>query len=131
MLQVGEPHPDRNAQFEYINATAKAFIHDGEPVISVDTKKKENIGNFRNNGVEYRRKGDPRKVLDHDFPFAELGKIAPYGVFCQNNNTGFVNVVTSHDTSDFAVESISRWWFSGVSRQLCKWNNLSINWTYY
>jgi len=112
MLQVGEPHPDRNAQFEHINATAKAFIRDGEPVISVDTKKKECIGNFRNNGQEYRRKGDPRKVLDHDFPIEELGKIAPYGVFCQNDNTGFVNIGTSHDTSDFAVESISRWWFT-------------------
>jgi len=112
MLQVGEPHPDRNAQFEYINATAKAFIRDGEPVISVDTKKKECIGNFRNGGQEYRRKGDPRKVLDHDFPIDELGKIAPYGVFCQNDNTGFVNIGTSHDTSDFAVESISRWWFA-------------------
>jgi hypothetical protein len=110
MLQVGEPHPDRNAQFEYINARAKEFIAAGEPVISVDTKKKENIGNFRNPGSEYRRIQDPRKVLDHDFPIEELGKIAPYGVFCQNDNTGFVNVGTSHDTPEFAVESISRWW---------------------
>jgi len=110
MLQVGEPHPDRNAQFEYINARAKEFIAAGEPVISVDTKKKENIGNFRNPGSEYRRTKDPRKVLDHDFPIEELGKIAPYGVFCQNDNTGFVNVGTSHDTPEFAVESISRWW---------------------
>jgi len=112
MLQVGEPHPDRNAQFEHINATAKAFIEAGEPVISVDTKKKELIGNFKNAGQEYRRKKDARKVLDHDFPIEELGKIAPYGVYCQNDNTGFVNIGTSHDTSNFAVESISRWWFS-------------------
>ena len=111
MLQVGEPHPDRNAQFEHINATAKEFLETGEPVISVDTKKKELIGNFKNPGQEYRRAKDPRKVLDHDFPIEELGKIAPYGVFCQNDNTGFVNLGTSHDTSDFAVESISRWWF--------------------
>jgi hypothetical protein len=111
MLQVGEPHPDRNAQFEHINAMAKSFIEAGEPVISVDTKKKELIGNFKNAGQEYRRKHDPRKVLDHDFPIEELGKIAPYGVYCQNDNTGFVNVGTSRDTSDFAVESISRWWF--------------------
>jgi hypothetical protein len=79
MLQVGEPHPDRNAQFEHINATAKAFIKAGEPVISVDTKKKELIGNFKNPGQEYRRAKDPRRVLDHDFPIKELGKIAPYG----------------------------------------------------
>ena len=110
MLQVGEPHPDRNAQFEHINQTAAKYLKDGIPVISVDTKKKENIGNFANKGTEYRSKKDPRKVLDHDFPIEELGKIAPYGVYNLNNNTGFVNVGTSHDTSEFAIESISRWW---------------------
>jgi hypothetical protein len=110
MLQIGEPHPDRNAQFEHINKTAAEYINAGIPVISVDTKKRENIGNFKNNGNEYRRKKDPRKVLDHDFPIKELGKISPYGVYNLNNNTGFVNVGTSHDTSEFAVESISRWW---------------------
>jgi len=110
MLQIGEPHPDRNAQFEHINGTAAKYIEEGDPVISVDTKKKENIGNFKNNGKEYRQNKDPRKVLDHDFPIKELGKIAPYGVYNLNNNVGFVNVGTSHDTSEFAVESISRWW---------------------
>jgi transposase len=110
MLQVGEPHPDRNAQFEHINNTAAKYLKTGDPVISVDTKKKENIGNFKNNGQEYRDKKDPRKVLDHDFPIEELGKIAPYGVYNLNHNMGFVNVGTSHDTSEFAVESISRWW---------------------
>jgi hypothetical protein len=110
MLQTGTPHPDRNAQFEIIASKAKEFIEAGEPVISVDTKKKENIGNFKNAGTEWRRGKDARKVLDHDFPIKELGKIAPYGVFCQNDNTGFVNVGTSHDTPDFAVESIARWW---------------------
>ena len=110
MLQVDEPHPDRNKQFEHINATAAKYLEAGDPVISVDTKKKENIGNFKNNGQEYRQKKDPRKVLDHDFPLEELGKISPYGVYNLNNNTGFVNVGTSHDTSEFAVESISRWW---------------------
>ena len=110
MLQVGEPHPDRNAQFEHINKTAKKYLDAGDPVISVDTKKKENIGNFKNNGQEYRPNKDPRKVLDHDFPLEELGKISPYGVYNLNSNTGFVNVGTSHDTSEFAVESISRWW---------------------
>lgn len=112
MLQVGEPHPNRNAQFEHINKTAAEYIKTGVPVISVDTKKKENIGNFKNNGQEYRHKKDPRKVLDHDFPIEELGKISPYGVYNLNNNTGFVNVGTSHDTGEFAVESISRWWES-------------------
>lgn len=110
MLQVGEAHPDRNAQFEHINSTAAKYLESGEPVISVDTKKKENIGNFKNNGQEYRHKKDPRKVLDHDFPIEELRKISPYGVYNLTNNTGFVNVGTSHDTSEFAVESISRWW---------------------
>jgi transposase len=110
MQQVGEAHPDRNAQFEYINKAAEEFIDAGEPVISVDTKKKECIGNFKNNGTEYRRRNDPRKVLDHDFPIAELGKIAPYGIYNLNNNTGFVNIGISHDTAEFAVESISRWW---------------------
>ena len=97
-------------QFEHINATASKYLEDGDPVISVDTKKRENIGNFKNDGQEYRKKKDPRKVLDHDFPIEELGKISPYGVYNLNNNTGFVNVGTSHDTSEFAVESILRWW---------------------
>jgi len=110
ILQVGESHPDRNAQFEHINNTANAFLERGEPVVSVDTKKKENIGNFQNGGSEYRPKGQPRKVFDHDFPIKELGQISPYGVYNVNNNVGFVNVGTSHDTSEFAVESISRWW---------------------
>ena len=78
MFQVGEPHPDRNAQFEHINKVASDYLKAGDPVISVDTKKKESVGNFKNNGVEYRKKGDPRQVLDHDFPLKELGKIAPY-----------------------------------------------------
>jgi hypothetical protein len=110
MLQVGNPHPDRNGQFEFINKKAKEFIDVGEPVISVDTKKKENIGNFKTSGQEYRRSKDPRKVLDHDFPIKELGKISPYGVYNLNHNVGFVNVGTNHDTAEFAVESISRWW---------------------
>jgi hypothetical protein len=112
MLQIGKPHPDRNAQFEYINKIAKEFITAGKHVISVDTKKKENIGNFKNNGQEYCQRGNPRKVLDHDFPIKELGKISLYGVFCQNNNTRFVNLGINYDTADFAVESISIWWAS-------------------
>ena len=110
MLQVGKPHPDRNVQFAFINEKAKSYIASGEPVISVVTKKKENIGNFKNPGQEYRKNKDPREVLDHDFPLKELGKIAPYGVYNLNHNIGFVNVGTSHDTAEFAVEIISRWW---------------------
>jgi hypothetical protein len=110
MLQVGNAHPDRNEQFEYINKKAKAFIKLDEPDISVDTKKKENVGNFKNPGQEYRRNKDPRKVWDHDFPIKELGKISPYGVYNLDHNSGFVNVGTSHDTAEFAVESIFRWW---------------------
>lgn len=107
--QVGVPHKDRNAQFEFINSKAKEFIASKDPVISVDTKKKELIGNFKNNGAEYRPKKEPRRVLDHDFPL-EGGKVSPYGVYVVNNNTAFVNLGTDHDTSAFAVESIRRWW---------------------
>ena len=110
-LQVGEPHPDRDAQFRFINEKSQVFIDAGDPVISVDTKKKELIGNFKNNGSEYRKANDPRQVLDHDFALPELGKVAPYGVYVLNDNTGFVNLGTDHDTSEFAAESICRWWF--------------------
>ena len=110
MLQIGESHPDRNAQFEHINDTAKSFIDDGQPVISVDTKKKEMIGNYKNNGQEYRQQKDPRLVFDHDYPVDELLKVAPYGVYVLNDNTAFVNLGKSSDTSEFAVESIYRWW---------------------
>jgi hypothetical protein len=87
MLQTGAVHPDRNAQFEFINKKAKACIDSGEPVISGDTKKKEHMGNFKNHGTEYRRIKDPRKVLDHDFPITELGKSAPYGVYHRNHTS--------------------------------------------
>lgn len=110
MCQLGSQHPDRNAQFEFINATAKDFIDAGSPVISVDTKKKENIGNFKNEGSEYRPVKESRKVLDHDFPIPELGKATPYGVYVLNNNTGFINLGLSHDTSEFAGASVFRWW---------------------
>lgn len=110
MEQIGEPAPDRNEQFQYINDKAEEFIREGQPVISVDTKKKENIGNFKNPGTEYRKTGDPRHVLDHDFPIAELGKVAPYGIYVLNENTGFVNLGMDHDTAEFSVESIFRWW---------------------
>ena len=107
--QVGAQHVDRDTQFSFINETAKAYINDGCPVISVDTKKKELIGNFKNSGAEYRPKKLPRRVLDHDFPL-DGGKVSPYGVYVINNNTAYVNLGTDHDTSAFAVESIRRWW---------------------
>ena len=110
MEQLGIPSANRNEQFEFINQTAHTYLADGSPVISVDTKKKENIGNFKNDGAEYRKKKDPRKVFDHDFPIPELGKVAPYGVYVLNDNTGFINLGISHDTSEFAVSSISYWW---------------------
>lgn len=110
MEQVSMPSPDHNKQFEFIDHTTHKYLENGEPVISVDTKKKENIGNFKNAGAEYRKQKNPRKVLDHDFPIHELGKVAPYEVYVLNNNTGFVNLGTSHDTSEFAVTSISCCW---------------------
>jgi hypothetical protein len=112
MLQVNEPHPDRDEQFKFINAKASSFLSEGEPVISIDAKKKENIGNFKNNGASYQKKGEPIKVLDHDFPIKELGKVTPYGIYDIGVNEGFVNLGTSKDTAEFAVESISRWWLT-------------------
>lgn len=110
MIQVGSQHVDRDAQFQFINEKAQEFMNAGDPVISTDTKKKELVGNFKNSGAEYRPVKNARKVLDHDFPISELGKVAPYGVYLINDNLGFVNLGTDHDTSAFAVESIRRWW---------------------
>ena len=107
----GSSHPDRNAQFEHINAEVKAFQAAGEPVISVDTKKKEPVGDFKNGGRELRPKGQPEPVRVHDFVIPELGKVAPYGVYDVAANDGWVNLGISHDTAAFAVESIRRWWY--------------------
>jgi len=108
--QEGASHPDRNAQFEYINERAKQFMEAGDPAISVDCKKKELVGNFFNSGREYQPKGNPERVSVHDFPDADLGKVAPYGVYDMADNVGWVNVGVSHETAAFAVESIRRWW---------------------
>ena len=91
-MQVGKAHPGRDEIFRFINDKAAEFIKHGEPVISTDTKKKELIGNFKNNGQEYREVSDPHLVLDHDFAIPELGKVAPYGVYVLNDNTGFINL---------------------------------------
>jgi len=106
----GTSHPDRNAQFEYINAQINAFQTAGQPTISVDTKKKELVGDFKNGGRELRPKGDPEPVRVHDFAIPELGKVAPYGVYDIAANTGWINLGINHDTAAFAVESIRRWW---------------------
>jgi hypothetical protein len=108
--QEGKDHPDRDAQFENINKKVEEFQAANQPVISVDTKKKENIGNFKNNGKEYSKKGTPIKVKTHDFIDKELGKVAPYGIYDIDKNIGWVNVGISKDTAQFAVQSIRSWW---------------------
>ena len=106
----GQRHPDRDAQFRYINEQVKAHQGTADPVISVDTKKKENVGEFKNGGREWRPKGEPAGVRTHDFPDEQLGKAIPYGVYDLAANAGWVSVGTDHDTAAFAVESIRRWW---------------------
>ncbi len=106
----GASHPDRNQQFEHINQKARQFLRQGQPVISVDTKKKELVGDFKNGGRELRPKGMPEKVRVHDFVIPELGRAIPYGVYDLATNTGWVSVGIDHDTAEFAVETIRRWW---------------------
>lgn len=106
----GASHPDRNAQFEHLNAKVKRYLGSKDPVISVDTKKKELVGNFKNGGRELRPKGDPEKVRVHDFLDKELGRATPYGIYDIGRNAGWVSVGVDHDTAEFAVESIRRWW---------------------
>ena len=106
----GTHHPDRDAQFSHLNAAVQLQLSLGEPVISVDTKKKELVGPFRNGGRELRPKGDPERVLMHDFVIEELGRASPYGVYDLAANEAWVSVGTDHDTAAFAVESIRRWW---------------------
>ena len=108
----GASHPDRNAQFEHINATAEEYLSQNQPVISVDTKKKELVGDFKNNGREWQPKGRPEAVLVHDFPQDAIGKAIPYGVYDMARNEAWVSVGKSHDTPEFAVASIRHWWKS-------------------
>jgi DNA-binding transcriptional ArsR family regulator len=105
----GRQHPDRDAQFQHINNRVLEFQAAGQPVISVDTKKKELIGNFKNAGADYRLQGCPQRVDVHDFPDKELGKAIPYGVYDMTDNSGWVSVGITHDTAQFAVNSIRRW----------------------
>jgi hypothetical protein len=106
----GSQHPDRNAQFEFIAGQVRGFQNRGQPVISVDTKKKELVGNFKNVGKEWRPQGSATEVNVHDFMDKKLGKAIPYGVYDLTANAGWVSVGTDHDTADFAVETIRRWW---------------------
>jgi hypothetical protein len=106
----GQQHPDRNAQFEHINERIRRQIKSGNPAISVDTKKKENVGNFKNAGKELRPKYDPEEVDAHDFMDKMLGKASPYGVYDIEKNNGWVSVGISHDTGEFAVNTIRTWW---------------------
>lgn len=108
----GSSHPDRNAQFEHISKAVQGQLDSVQPAISVDTKKKELVGNFKNAGRELCPQGDPERVRVHDFAIKELGKAAPYGVYDVGRNTGWVSVGTDHDTAAFAVNTIRRWWYS-------------------
>jgi transposase len=107
--EEGKQHPDRNEQFEYINARTKKQLAAGDPAISVDTKKKELVGSYKNGGRELRPQGDPEEVQVHDF-IGDLGRASPYGVYDIGDNTGWVSVGVSADTAEFAVETIRRWW---------------------
>ena len=122
----GKQHPDRNAQFEHINARVTAEMDAGQPVISVDTKKKELIGNYKNSGTKWHRKGDAPKVNGHDFPSPDVPRAHPYGVYDPARNRGFVNVGTDHDTATFAVASIRKWWLVQGRRAYPKARRLLI-----
>src|SRR5450432_1707657 len=106
----GDGHPDRDAQFRYINRVVKTALKKQQPVISVDTKKKELVGDFKNGGREWRPKGTPELVRTHDFKDKQLGKAIPYGIYDLANDEGWVNVGIDHDTAEFAVASIGGWW---------------------
>jgi hypothetical protein len=106
----GSAHPDRDAQFHYIHRRAKVFQKQGQPVVSVDTKKKELVGQFRNGGREWSPHGQPEEVEVHDFPNKTLGKVIPSGVYDEATNTGWVSVGVDHDTAECAVETVRRWW---------------------
>lgn len=111
-IREGGTHPDRNAQFEYINERIRSAQAEGQPVISVDTKKKEMVGDFKNSGREWHPKGQPEAVRVHDFVIPEMGRANPYGVYDLAHNRGWVSVGTDHDTAAFAVSTIRRWWES-------------------
>lgn len=108
--EEGAQHPDRDAQFRYLNDTARGYLDQGLPVVSVDTKKKELVGRYANGGTEWQPVGEPERVNVHDFPDPEVGKAIPYGVYDLGANAGWVSVGTDHDTAAFAVATLGRWW---------------------
>jgi len=122
----GRQHPDRNAQFEFLNAQVKSFLKRGQPAVSVDTKKKELVGDFKNAGRDWRPQGRPEDVRVHDFEDKALGKVVPYGVYDILNNQGWVSVGIDHDTSQFAVNSIRSWWIEMGSRRFPNAKDLLI-----
>lgn len=122
----GTQHPDRNAQFEYINTRVTQEMRAAQPVISVDTKKKELVGNYANRGQQWLKKGEAHKVNDHDFPDPAVPRAHPYGIYEMTRNTGFVNVGTDHDTATFAVASIRAWWRTEGRRAYPKARRLLI-----
>lgn len=122
----GISHPDRNAQFEFINEQVKEFQKREQPVVSVDSKKREMVGNFVNKGREYQPKGQPERVNGHDFPDKESGKAIPYGVYDLTNNNGWVSVGTDNETSQFAVETLRRWWKNMGSKRYPKAEDILI-----
>lgn len=124
--EEGSRHPDRNAQFDHINVEVVAAQAAGQPVISVDTKKKELIGNYRNGGTDYRPKGEPQRVKVHDFEDKNLGKVAPYGVYDIAANSGWVSVGITHDTAQFAVSAIATWLKKMGRRRYPKARQLTI-----
>jgi DNA-binding phage protein len=119
-------HPDRNAQFEYINRVTKRFMRNDCPIISVDAKKKELIGKYKQQGKEWQKKGNPEQVMVHDFIDPKLGKAIPYGIYDVAEDVGWVNVGTDHDTASFAVESIRRWWKAMGNKLYDEANSLLI-----
>jgi len=122
----GKGSPDRDVQFEHINETVKEFLEVGQPVISVDAKKKELIGEFKNNGREYHPTGNPKEVNVYNFINKDLGKATPYDIYDLCNNEGFVNVGISRDTARFAVESIERWWLTMGQERYAEAHSLFI-----
>jgi hypothetical protein len=122
----GKQHPDRDSQFRYINRQVSSWMRSGEPVISVDTKKKELVGRFRNAGRTWRQRGEPEEVFTHDFPSMSQGKAIPYGAYDVGRDEALVNVGVSHDTGQFAVASVRQWWrnlgsksYPSAKRLLC------------
>jgi hypothetical protein len=109
-VREGDAHPDRNAQFDYLNEQVRAALAAGQPVVSVDAKKKELVGRFKNGGQEWQPRGQPERVNVYDFVDKQVGKAIPYGIYDVGRNAGWVNVGQDHDTAQFAVESLRRWW---------------------